>query len=76
VIEVQSEKVVTVTIKLSEDKATELRQWLTWALAVWGQTQKYPILNDEIFNDIQGVPGLTSTKSLNYNTAVLIRNGL
>lgn len=75
-IEVKKEEVVTFTIKLSGERAEQVRQWLTWSLAVWGQIQQHPMLEDEIFHNIKAVTGLVGTDKLNYDTAILIRNKL
>lgn len=65
----------TVTLEMDAEHTTQLDMWLVWAMAVWQQIQKYPMLQDEIFNNLQ-MGDIPATEDLNYDRNVTIRLAL
>jgi hypothetical protein len=77
-IEVEKEEIVTFTIKLSKERAKHIEQWLHWAYAVWSQMEQYPVLANEVFDDMASErrAKVPNHKLLNYDTLLLVRDGL
>lgn len=74
-IDVKREEVVTYTIQLSKDRASQLEDWLNWALFIWSSIQMDKNKEKEIFPADK--PGwVPETNRLNHDTALLLRNKL